>query len=328
MRPDRLEQQVAVRADAAAEHDQRDVGDGGDRHDVERDPPRDLGDHACATGSPRRARRRTPRARRRAAPATVAAPGAAAAPRRSALTALAHGSTSCRTPTQRRSISPAAPWWPRCSSPREHEPGADAGADREEREVVHAARDAAPLLADGGEVDVVLERHRQARGAAAARRRAPRPRARTPPARLIVPSSLDDARHADDAPSIALAAAVAPRAATRSRSIASSTASRRRRAARRPGARGSRRRGRRSRRAGSGRRRRGRARAPPRAPARRTPRRSSARPGAARPRAPGPPRAATAARGRRSAWRCPPAARSPRARSARPRGSPPARCAR
>ena len=43
----------------------------------------------------------------------------------------------------------------------QHEPGAEAGADRDEDEVVDAARDAAPLLAERGEVDVVLDRHRQ-----------------------------------------------------------------------------------------------------------------------------------------------------------------------
>ena len=42
----------------------------------------------------------------------------------------------------------------------QHETGTHARADREEGEVVHAAGDAAPLLADGGEVDVVLEAHR------------------------------------------------------------------------------------------------------------------------------------------------------------------------
>ena len=41
----------------------------------------------------------------------------------------------------------------------QHETGTHAGADGEEGEVVHAAGDAAPLLADGGEVDVVLEAH-------------------------------------------------------------------------------------------------------------------------------------------------------------------------
>ena len=39
----------------------------------------------------------------------------------------------------------------------QHEPGAEAGADREEDEVVDAAGDAPPLLAERGEVDVVLD---------------------------------------------------------------------------------------------------------------------------------------------------------------------------
>ena len=43
----------------------------------------------------------------------------------------------------------------------EHDPGPHAGADREEDEVVHAARHAQPALAERGEVDVVLERDRQ-----------------------------------------------------------------------------------------------------------------------------------------------------------------------
>src|SRR5206468_3723730 len=39
----------------------------------------------------------------------------------------------------------------------QHESRTEARSDRDEREVVHAARDAAPLLAERGEVDVVLE---------------------------------------------------------------------------------------------------------------------------------------------------------------------------
>ena len=44
----------------------------------------------------------------------------------------------------------------------QHDPGAKTGADRDEREVVDAARDAAPPLAERGEVDVVLDPHRVA----------------------------------------------------------------------------------------------------------------------------------------------------------------------
>src|SRR5438445_151177 len=47
----------------------------------------------------------------------------------------------------------------------EHQPGAHACADREEDEVLDALRYALPLLAEGGQVDVVLERDRQAEGA-------------------------------------------------------------------------------------------------------------------------------------------------------------------
>ena len=44
----------------------------------------------------------------------------------------------------------------------EDEPGAEPGADREEDEVLHSPRDPLPALADRGQVDVVLDRHRQA----------------------------------------------------------------------------------------------------------------------------------------------------------------------
>ena len=55
---DRLEQQVAVRADAAAEHDQLDVGDRGDRRDVQRDAARLFRDDLRARAGPRCGRRR------------------------------------------------------------------------------------------------------------------------------------------------------------------------------------------------------------------------------------------------------------------------------
>ena len=44
----------------------------------------------------------------------------------------------------------------------EDDPGAHAGPDGQEDEVVDAARNTLPLLAEGRQVDVVLERHRQA----------------------------------------------------------------------------------------------------------------------------------------------------------------------
>src|SRR5439155_15689671 len=51
-----------------------------------------------------------------------------------------------------------------------HEPGAEAGPDRDEHEVVDAARDAAPLLAERRQVDVVLELHRALESRAELRR--------------------------------------------------------------------------------------------------------------------------------------------------------------
>src|SRR5207244_12985967 len=43
----------------------------------------------------------------------------------------------------------------------EDDSATQAGADRQEREVLHAATDAEPLLAERGEVDVVVERDRE-----------------------------------------------------------------------------------------------------------------------------------------------------------------------
>ena len=60
-------------------------------------------------------------------------------------------------PAATRSTSPAAPWRPRWSSPRRIEPGAEAGTDRQEHEVLHPACDPLPALADGRQVDVVLD---------------------------------------------------------------------------------------------------------------------------------------------------------------------------
>ena len=62
-----LEEEVAVRAEAAAEDDERDVGDGGDGDDVERDPARDLVDDLAPRARRPRAPRRRSRARRTAA---------------------------------------------------------------------------------------------------------------------------------------------------------------------------------------------------------------------------------------------------------------------
>ena len=81
----------------------------------------------------------------------------------------------------------------------EHEAGAEAGADREEDEVLDAARDASPLLAERGEVDVVLERHRQLEPLGELVARAPPSRPGTFVERRRR-SRRDDARHADDHP--------------------------------------------------------------------------------------------------------------------------------
>ena len=154
---------------------------------------------------------------------------------------VAHGSSSSPRRRSAKSISPAAPWWPRWSSPREHEPGAEARADREEREVVDAARDAEPLLAERGEVDVVLERDGQPEPRARARRRARAPRARAmSDVRAHGPGvAVDDARDADDDAVDPLGRELGrgdQRVAQRRRSRRARRR-RRRRAARRPGAR-------------------------------------------------------------------------------------------
>ena len=211
----------------------------------------------------------------------------------------------------------------------EDEAGAEAGADREEREVVDPARDALPALTERGEVDVVLERDRQAE----ASRSSPPNSAPSRPATLVASVSarlgVDDARDADD--DAVDQARGQPGRLERARrggrdrlerpsasDAASSTSCRARIS---PA-------GRRSRRAGSARRGRARGRARRREPARSRRRRSSARPGRAPPRARARRRAATAARARRSASRSRPGARSRRARSARRHGSSRARCAR
>ena len=170
-----------------------------------------------------------------------------------------------------------------CSSPPQHEPGAEAGADREEDEVVDAARDAPPLLAEGGEVDVVLDRQRQreprsqigaevavleARARSSPGARARRSPTTTPGTPTTTPSMSSGDRSAD-----------CDQRAAQARRSRRSRCRRRRPRSRRPGARGSRRTGRRSRRAGTARRGRGRARAPRPGSARRTPRRSSGGPG-------------------------------------------------
>ena len=81
----------------------------------------------------------------------------------------------------------------------EHEPGAHPRADRQEEEVVDAACDAPPLLPERGEVDVVLEPHREPepRLEGVRERRALEP-GDVRRERDRAPLRVDDAGHADD----------------------------------------------------------------------------------------------------------------------------------
>ena len=95
-RADRLEQEVAVGAQAAAQHDERGVGDGGQRDDVQRDRRASSSTTARATRR-RGGRPRTRRGRRRARRSAVTAPGAPGQPGAPGpTTAAAHGSMSGR----------------------------------------------------------------------------------------------------------------------------------------------------------------------------------------------------------------------------------------
>ena len=81
----------------------------------------------------------------------------------------------------------------------EHEPCAHAGADGEEDEVGDAARDALPLLAQRGEVDVVLERDREVERRLELVAETSRPSSpATFSVSCSVPSRGDHAGHADD----------------------------------------------------------------------------------------------------------------------------------
>ena len=330
---DRVEQQVAVRADAAAEDDERDVGDGRDRGDVERDPARLLVDDlprervAGAGGGEDARGRRTAAAgssRRRSRPTSRAA---------SAETAAAHGSISSARPAATRSTSPAAPWRPRCSSPRSTSPAPRPVPTERKTKSSTPARDAPPPLADGGEVDVVLDGDRQSRAGRAGRRPRVAPSrpgtfvasrswpvsaSTTPGTPTTAPSISSRGQPARLGERVAKArrsrrshaSASAPSSSTswRARIVAAQVADR---AAQEAGAEVEAEHERRL-----------------RDEARRRRRRSSAGRDRARSRARARRRAATAARARRSASRCRPGARSRRARSARRRGSSRARCAR
>ena len=116
-------------------------------------------------------------------------------------TAAAHGSTSAPSADERVVELAGGPVPAAVQLSAQHEPGAHAGADREEQEVVDAARDAAPLLAERRQVDVVLEPNRQRRGVGAARSAnvaSLEPGHVRRRARRDASSGVDDTRHADD----------------------------------------------------------------------------------------------------------------------------------
>ncbi len=147
-----------MRPTPAAEDDQGDVGDRGDRHDVQRDP----------RAPPRRRRpaERSPGARRgedrggvvgRRAASSRRRRRARRAGRRAPTSAAAHGSSPRSSPRDAKSISPAAPWRPRCSSPPSTSPAPSPVPTETNAKSSTPAADAARLLADRGELDVVLD---------------------------------------------------------------------------------------------------------------------------------------------------------------------------
>ena len=158
---DRLEQQVAVRAEPAAEDDERDVGDRRDRDDVQRDPARDLRDDVCGERVARPRRGEDVARRRRAARASsLAPPRPRAAPRRPTPRRRT-GRRPASSPTNEKSTSPAAPLRPRWSSPRSTSPAPMPVPIERKRKSSTPPRDAPPLLPERGEVDVVLEPTRE-----------------------------------------------------------------------------------------------------------------------------------------------------------------------
>ena len=161
----------------AAEHDERDVGDRGDRHDVQSDPARDLRDDGCG--------KRVARARggedvagvegwreRRRCPVLCRETRGEGRHRAGAGVDVLLEPAEREVDLSRRAVP--AP----VELAAEHEPGAHARADRQEEEVVDAACDALPLLPERGEVDVVLEPHREPEPSPRGRPRTSRPRAR------------------------------------------------------------------------------------------------------------------------------------------------------
>ena len=108
------------------------------------------------------------------------------------------GSTVSPIPARAKSISPAAPLRPRWSSPPRTSACAHARPDGEEDEVGDPARDSLPLLAECGEVDVVLERHREVECCLELVAEASTLETGDVLGHLQRPVGGDDARHADD----------------------------------------------------------------------------------------------------------------------------------
>jgi hypothetical protein len=148
---DRLEQQVAVGAQPAAEHDQLDVGHRGQRDDVQRDPARLL--------VHRRARHAVARARGAEHVAHVVGRthrGRRAFGQPGDHTGQGGGARVDVPVAARRDIVDLAgrPVAPAVKLPAQHQTRAQPRPDRQEREVLDAAGHTAPLLPQGGEVDV------------------------------------------------------------------------------------------------------------------------------------------------------------------------------
>ena len=156
---DAVEEQVPVRADTASEDDEADVSHRRDGRDVERDPACHLGDDLLGgrVAAPRRrkdlarpVRRDEHRGRTLARDELGRQRGNG---RRARIDPLAEADEAV-VELARGSVAPLV------ELAVEHEPHPETRPDGEEREVVDAARDPAPLLADRREVDVVHERHR------------------------------------------------------------------------------------------------------------------------------------------------------------------------
>jgi len=188
VRPNGIEQEIAVRADPAAENHERHVDGRRDRKDVERDPtgrlggdargdyvaaPR-VGEHGAEVG---RGRHELGGVGEERACARIDVVGAAA-PDRVQLT--------------RRAVATAV------QVAAEHDGRAETGSHGDEREIVESACNPAPALAEGGEIDVVLERHRHAEPGLELVTEIDVAQAGDVAGKGYVPVVADDARNADD----------------------------------------------------------------------------------------------------------------------------------